>query len=224
MNASQVNEAISTAIDTAMNSLPSTGDITSANNDKVMVSNDQLCYYNAEGSIDAVTIDMISGAVTPSNMELNGDTLSYLLINGSTDTYYKDEYGTWRNVGCSPAFYNANNDRFVDIGGNYINIENDPYTVAVSEWTMNYMIFSSTDGQAVIADDNNYDFIGHPLFFNETENEIGYYKSEAGERVWQTGSPISTVPQNTVFYSTDISSNISLEDGSGNTLILFRYN
>ena len=180
---------VTDAINAAMDSLPSTGD---TDDDKVMVSNDQLCYYNAEGSIDAVTIDMISGAVAPSTMEYNGTTLSYLLIDGSTDTYYKDDNGAWGNLGAVPVFYNVGHDQLIDIANNPINVGNDPYTVEVSEWTLNYMTFDNGGGQAIISDDgNHYEDLGHPLFFNETENEIGYYKNDDGERVWQAVSSLT---------------------------------
>lgn len=176
---------------TAIDGLASTGYVTSAIRDKVIVNDSgQLYYYNSEGSLDAVTIDMIEGGATPSTMDYgNGTTLSYLLVNGSTDTYYKDEYGTWCNVGCPPVFYNTYTERFVDIAGEPITIATgQPYTMDISNWTFNYMAFDSDTGKSYITDNGDYYYqndLGHPLFFNDNENEIGYYKYENGERVWQ---------------------------------------
>lgn len=63
-----------------------------------------------------------------------------------------------------------------------------PYQMEISQWTFNYLGFDPEDGKAYITSDGQYESdgdLGHPLFFNETENEIGYYKYESGERVWQ---------------------------------------
>lgn len=109
---------VTNAINTAANSLVSAGYVTSAINtaamDKVFVSQGKLYYYNSEGSIDAVNTDLISGAA-PSTMEYNGTTLSYLLVQGSTDTYFKDDNGAWGNLGAVPVFYKSGTNQLVDI-------------------------------------------------------------------------------------------------------------
>ena len=66
---------------------------------------------------------------------------------------------------------------------------NMPYQMEISQWTFNYLGFNPGDGKAYITDDGEYDSdgdLGHPLFFDDTTNEIGYYKNESGARVWQT--------------------------------------
>lgn len=63
-----------------------------------------------------------------------------------------------------------------------------PYQMELSSGYLNYLGFDSDAGIAYITDDGLTDGeneLGHPLFFNEDENEIGYYKYESGERVWQ---------------------------------------
>ena len=130
------------------------------------------------------------------SVQVSMENYDVLLIDSNSKQLITTD--VYQNIGNIGALVYYDNDQ--DAVGYYVFENGDPtwveytppaampYQMEISQWTFNYLGFNPEDGKAYITSDGQYESdgdLGHPLFFNETENEVGYYKYESGERVWQ---------------------------------------
>lgn len=158
----------------------------------------QLVFQDPESS-DGTTLAVFQPYVY--SVQVSMDNYDVLLIDSNSKQLITTD--VYQNIGNIGALVYYDNDQ--DAVGYYVfeNGEptwveyaptNMPYQMEVSQWTFNYLGFDPQDGKAYITNDGDYEYsgdLGHPLFFDDTQNEIGYYKYESGERVWQAVSSLT---------------------------------